>query len=307
MTFLDMDVRFSNIVSKGQKEGITLEDFNALKQIERELLVAIRRMYGSRDYLNNEFFSAIEEIYKKGMCGVLTYEDYADFKAKTAGLDEKIAAYFSYEVPGEKEEILYGNICAVINDIDYNKLATGLTRDQIQYIRQYAYLLPLAVANNTHTKIKMYGDNSYMFLCQFHVEHTPSMGVTDLKNLMHCFGCHTNGNAIDYLMKYENLSFPDAVRLAAQIFKFDIGEIDESFTGVVEKYQDAILSDQYEELLYKGYDRLKNRGIENIRDINVEDAYNSRFGMIERIRRGESDPNFKCDDVKRLVYLNKKS
>lgn len=307
MTFLDMDAKFSNIVSKGQREGITIDDYNVLKQIERELLTALRRTYGNYDYLNNDFYAAVEEMYKKGMSGVLTYEDYLSFKEKTVGLDEKISSYFSSEVAGENEEILYGNVCSVIDEIDYNKLSTGLSSEQLKYIKEHAYLLPLAVANNTHPKIKMYGDNSYMFLCQFHVEHTPSMGVTDLKNLMHCFACHTNGNAIDYLMKYEDLSYSDAVQLASEIFMFDTGVKEAGFKELVAKYQDAILSEQYQELLHKGFDRLNSRGIKNIGNINVEDAYNYRFGMIERIRRGDVDPTFQCDGVKRLVYLNKKS
>lgn len=305
MTFLDMTVKFSKIVSKGKSEGLTIDDYTLLKSMRDDLLRSLRKSYASRDYLNNEFFSAVEEMYKKGMCGVLSYDDYVAFKEKTEGLDSKITSYFAEEVAGDDEERLFGYMDDILHSIDYDKLLTGLSSKELQYIKQNSFLLPLALANNTHPKIKLYGDNSYMFLCQFHVEHTPSLGISDLKNLMHCFGCHTNGSAVSYLMHYENLSYEDAIQLLSQIYKFDVGRSDSKLDWLVEKYQSAILSDQYKELLEKGHDRLRSRGIEHIGTIDVERAYDSRYAAIERIRNGETDSNFVCEGPKKLVYLNK--
>lgn len=309
MTFKEMNAKFSEIVSKGKSVGLTIDDYTLLERMRDDLLISLRKLYVRRDYLNNEFFSAVEEMYKKGMSGVLSYDDYVLFKEKTARLDSKITSYFSVfseEIPGEDEQILFGNMDDVIRSIDYNQLITGLSAKELRYIRQNSFLLPLVLANNTHPKIKMYGDNSYMFLCQFHVERTPSLGVSDIKNLMHCFACHTNGSAIDYLMKYENLSFKDAVQLLSQIYKFDIKRSDAQLDGLVEKYQNAILSDQYLELLEKGQDRLRRRGIEQFDGKSVDAVYDYRYHTIDRIRNGENDPNFICDGPKQLIYLNNK-
>ena len=59
---------------------------------------------------------------------------------------------------------------------------------------------------------------SYKCCCPFHHEKTPSFYVTPSKNLFYCFGCHEHGTAIDFIMKFKNLGFVDAVEeLAASI------------------------------------------------------------------------------------------
>jgi DNA primase len=61
------------------------------------------------------------------------------------------------------------------------------------------------------------GGASYKGLCPFHSEKTPSFTVSAAKSLYYCFGCQASGNVLGFLMRYENLSFPEAVRhLAAR-------------------------------------------------------------------------------------------
>jgi DNA primase len=58
----------------------------------------------------------------------------------------------------------------------------------------------------------------YQARCPFHDERTPSFKVVPQKQFFHCFGCGAHGSAIQFLMNYEGLSFPDAVEvLAAQV------------------------------------------------------------------------------------------
>jgi DNA primase len=52
-------------------------------------------------------------------------------------------------------------------------------------------------------------------LCPFHNEKTPSFTVSDEKNFYHCFGCGAHGDVIGYVMRTENLSFPEAVQRLA--------------------------------------------------------------------------------------------
>ena len=49
-------------------------------------------------------------------------------------------------------------------------------------------------------------------LCPFHPEKTPSFMVHPEKQIFHCFGCGAGGNVFSFLMRYENLSFPEALR-----------------------------------------------------------------------------------------------
>ncbi len=51
--------------------------------------------------------------------------------------------------------------------------------------------------------------------CPFHEEKTPSFMVSAEKQIYHCFGCGAGGNVFGFLMQYENLSFPEALRRLA--------------------------------------------------------------------------------------------
>ena len=52
-------------------------------------------------------------------------------------------------------------------------------------------------------------------LCPFHQEKTPSFTVDSTRRLWHCFGCSQGGDAIDFLMRQETLSFTEAVERLA--------------------------------------------------------------------------------------------
>ncbi len=51
--------------------------------------------------------------------------------------------------------------------------------------------------------------------CPFHNEKTPSFVVSPDKQIFHCFGCGAGGNAIGFVMKYENMDFPESVKMLA--------------------------------------------------------------------------------------------
>lgn len=52
-------------------------------------------------------------------------------------------------------------------------------------------------------------------LCPFHQEKSPSFTVNPEKNVFHCFGCGEGGSLFTFVMKTENLTFPEAIRLLA--------------------------------------------------------------------------------------------
>jgi DNA primase len=53
-------------------------------------------------------------------------------------------------------------------------------------------------------------------LCPFHGEKTPSFTVNPRKGIFHCFGCGVGGDAFNFLMRQDRLSFPEAVRTLAK-------------------------------------------------------------------------------------------
>ena len=58
--------------------------------------------------------------------------------------------------------------------------------------------------------------------CPFHDEKTPSFSVNTQKGFYHCFGCGVSGDAIRFLMDYDNLPFPEAVERLAEYNGLDV-------------------------------------------------------------------------------------
>lgn len=58
--------------------------------------------------------------------------------------------------------------------------------------------------------------NNYFACCPFHTEKSASFSVSQNKQFYYCFGCGAHGNAIDFLMQYDRLSFPEAIEALAK-------------------------------------------------------------------------------------------
>ncbi len=92
--------------------------------------------------------------------------------------------------------------------------------------------------------LKKSGSN-YTCCCPFHHEKTPSFVITPSKQMYYCFGCKEHGNALDFLMKYKNLSFVEAVEEASQ------------FAGLTVEYEAGRSPENYDR--YKQYYELMDR------------------------------------------------
>ncbi len=53
----------------------------------------------------------------------------------------------------------------------------------------------------------------WVMRCVFHEEDTPSLSISESKNLYHCFGCNAAGSVIDWVMKTQSVSLPHAVQI----------------------------------------------------------------------------------------------
>ena len=73
----------------------------------------------------------------------------------------------------------------------------------------------LALLSSRITFTKKSGSNHWA-CCPFHDEKTPSFSVNTQKGFYHCFGCGVSGDAIRFLMDYDNLPFPEAVERLAE-------------------------------------------------------------------------------------------
>ena len=71
--------------------------------------------------------------------------------------------------------------------------------------------------------LKKRGAN-YLGLCPFHNEKTPSFSVSPSKGIYKCFGCGEAGNAVNFVMKHEHYSYPEALKWIAKRYNIEIEE-----------------------------------------------------------------------------------
>jgi len=115
--------------------------------------------------------------------------------------------------------------------------------------------------------------SQFKALCPFHNERSPSFSISPQRQAFHCFGCGESGDAIAFVMKYENLAFVDAVKKLADAAGVPIIEqgydaneekIRRGRSRLIEMHNKA--TDYMHQLLMKspsaqhGRDYLKSRG-----------------------------------------------
>jgi DNA primase len=106
-----------------------------------------------------------------------------------------------------------------------------IPEDTIHAIRDRVDIVDLV---GRHVALKKAG-RSYKGLCPFHREKTPSFIVNPDRGTYHCFGCGEGGTAFDFLIRHENLTFPEAVRSLAAELGIEVPEEGGEGRGVVEQ------------------------------------------------------------------------
>lgn len=71
--------------------------------------------------------------------------------------------------------------------------------------------------------------NTHWACCPFHHEAQPSFAVNAQRQYFHCFGCKESGNALSFLMKIENISFYDALKILAEKVGMEIPKTNGSY------------------------------------------------------------------------------
>ena len=69
---------------------------------------------------------------------------------------------------------------------------------------------------------------NYKGLCPFHDDKTPSFIVSPAKGICHCFACGKGGNAVNFLMEHEQITYPEALRWLAKKYNIEIEEREQS-------------------------------------------------------------------------------
>jgi DNA primase len=87
------------------------------------------------------------------------------------------------------------------------------TRSSVEAVRDAVDMVDLVSAR---TELRKAGARSYVGICPFHEERSPSFSVEPVEKLYHCFGCQAGGDAFNFVMEIEGVGFTEAVEMLAQ-------------------------------------------------------------------------------------------
>lgn len=90
--------------------------------------------------------------------------------------------------------------------------------EEINSIRAQADIVDII---SDYLSLQPKGKN-YVALCPFHNDHSPSLVVSKERQIFNCFTCRTGGNVFTFVMKYENVSFVEAVEIVAKKIGYNL-------------------------------------------------------------------------------------
>jgi DNA primase len=90
-------------------------------------------------------------------------------------------------------------------------------------------------------KLRKTGKN-YSGLCPFHQEKSPSFTVQPEKQFYYCFGCGAGGNAIGFVMNFDNVDFPEAVEIIAKEVGVEVPREDSAQSRQTSSQHEALLN-----------------------------------------------------------------
>lgn len=94
--------------------------------------------------------------------------------------------------------------------------------DEVSQIREK---IDIVAFLSEYLPLKKLGRN-FKTNCPFHNEKSPSFVVSPERQIWHCFGCSKGGDVFSFLMEYENMEFPEALRFLAKRAGIEIKESD---------------------------------------------------------------------------------
>ncbi|MEG0027429.1 MAG: DNA primase [Raoultibacter sp.] len=96
----------------------------------------------------------------------------------------------------------------------------GISEEDIRRVREASDLVAIV---GERTPVRQRG-RDFWCCCPFHDEKTPSCKIDPTTQLWHCFGCGEGGDVFSFIMKLDDIQFPDAVRLLADRANIQIRE-----------------------------------------------------------------------------------
>lgn len=156
-------------------------------------------------------------------------------------------------------------------------------------------------------KLTRTGSN-YKGLCPFHNEKTPSFVVSETKQIFTCFGCDAKGDVIEFVRRYYNLTFGEAVERLAKEYGIEYQAKNSDNDKVLYEIN-GVAADFFRENIKKpgnaGYEYMSGRGITDLTMENfsigyADDSWNSLYEHLK-------GKGYKVEDMIKLGLVSKKN
>ena len=134
----------------------------------------------------------------------------------------------------------------------------------------------------SYISLKKKGAN-YVGICPFHNDTDPSLTVSRSKQIYKCFACGEAGNVFTFLMKYDNLEFPEAVKVLADRAGIELPVNDFRSSGSEKAKKVEALKELYKDVAVVYYNNLfdpeDSTGLDYFRKRGLDDATITKFGL----------------------------
>ena len=100
----------------------------------------------------------------------------------------------------------------------------GYTPEFLDKVRNASNIIEIA---RNYLPLRQKGQD-FWACCPFHSEKTPSFAISAPKQFYYCYGCHESGNVFKFVMKMENLSWPEAVEMLAKRANIEIPQTEDN-------------------------------------------------------------------------------
>ncbi|WP_372774795.1 DNA primase [Mangrovibacterium sp.] len=121
--------------------------------------------------------------------------------------------------------------------------------------------------------------------CPFHNEKTPSFTVSPAKGIFKCFGCGKGGNAVNFIMEHESLSYPEALKWLAKKYSIDVKEEEETPEQIKQKddRESMMIVSAYAQKYFSRYlnEEIEGRsvGLSYLRERGIRDEIIKKFDL----------------------------
>ncbi len=109
-----------------------------------------------------------------------------------------------------------------------------ISEAEITKIRKEADIVDII---SDYLQVQKKGRN-YVAICPFHDDHTPSLVISPERQIFNCFTCRSGGNVFNFVMKYENVNFLEAVKIVCEKIGYQL--------NIDPKKNNKVLKKEYE-------------------------------------------------------------